>query len=64
SVLFPDSNDITAFFIRFVARFLPGNSLLHRDSAIAASRQSNCCIALQQSTLQDIFGKKTNETRR
>jgi hypothetical protein len=63
-VLFPDSNEITAFFIRSVARFLLGNSLLHRDKAIAAWRQSNCCIAMQQSTMQYIFGKKTNETRR
>ena len=39
------------------------NSLLHRDKAIAASRQSNCCIAMQQSTRQYISDNKTNEIR-
>ena len=39
------------------------NSLLHRDKAIAAWRQSNCCIAVQQSTRQYISGNKTNEIR-
>ena len=37
------------------------NSLLCRDKAIAAWRQSNCCIAMQQSTRQYISGNKTNE---
>jgi hypothetical protein len=41
---------VPLFLCRSVARFCQGNSLLHRDEAIAAWRQSNCCMAMQQST--------------
>ena len=44
-------NVVPLFLCRSVARFCQGNSLLHRDEAIAAWRQSNCCMAMQQSTL-------------
>ena len=39
------------------------SSLLHGDAAIALSRCSNCCVAMQQSTSQHISGNKTNEMK-